>query len=350
VSETGASGIIDFLGAIAALSGIIALVWYMCRSAFNWRKLGELAGFLFISGFIFWWLTQKSLGHTDTYSITCNAYGDFIKDCNGWLFTTKSSYASAEKIKALISESSLAKGQQLIAASFIIILVLVEYSKAIAQGGLKALFGVAVTMIITYIILSNLSEIQTQINYYTDFLISFGRYNHGESYNKLNQTFLTLRDLKIKFDAFDMLQIESDTAGRVLGSILTFILEILFGCLSFANVVLYAVQTLLLAFIPSTLAMSYLTGSYQISKPLVLIGYGASSRAFIVAQMGAIYQLNIPENFGEISRNTIGVWIDVGVSVGVVTACLVMTLIGMSLYIFKLIFNEILQSRAKEIL
>ena len=179
-------------------------------------------------------------------------------------------------------------------------------------------------------------------------MLSFGRYDHGESYRKLEKTYLTLRELKVKFDAFDALQIESENAGRMLGSILSFILEILFGCLSYANVILYAVQTLLLAFIPSTLAMGIFTGSYQITKPLRLIGYGAGGRAFIVAQMGAINQLNITDNFGEISSNTVSVWVDTGVSIAIVTGCLVITLIGMVIYISKLIFSEILRTKTEE--
>lgn len=344
----GASGVIDILGAGAGFCALLALVYYMCRTAFNWKRIGELAAFLFLSGFIFYWLKASALEAGDTYSIVCTPYGETIKDCNGWLFTTQGAYDIAQKIKAFISESNFAKGQALIASAFLIMLVLMEYSKALVQGGIKPLVGVIATMIVTFLILNNLSEIQTQLNYYSDFLLSFGRYDHAESYRKLEQTYVILREMKVKFDAFDALQIESENAGRALGSVLTFILEILFGCLSYANVILYAVQTILLAFIPSTLAMGIFTGSYQITKPLRLIGYGAAGRGFIVAQMGAINQLNISDNFGEISSNTVGVWVDALLSIAVVMGCLVITMVAMVIYISKLIFSEIMRSKGEE--
>ncbi len=346
----GVDGIIDILGAGAGLCAAIALIYYMCRTTFNWKKIGELAAFLFISGFIFYWLKEHSVQDGDTYSIVCTPYGETIKDCNGWLFTTQGSYEVAERIKKFISESSFAHGQSLIASAFIIMVILIEYSKAIVAGSLRALVGVVVTMLVTFLILNNLSEIQTQLNLYSDFLLSFGQFDHASSYQKLDKTYQILRELKVKFDAFEMLQIESESAGRILGSILTFVLEILFGCLSYANVILYGVQTLLLAFIPSTLAMGVFTGSYQVTKPILLIGFGAGARGFIVAQMGAINQLKISDNFGEISSQTVSVWVDAGVSIAVVSGCLIVTLVGMIIYITQLIFSGVLRSKAQELL
>ncbi len=346
----GVNGVIDILGAGAGFCASIALIYYLCKTTFNWKKIGELAAFLFISGFIFYWIKENSVQNGDTYSIVCKSYGETIKDCNGWLFTTEGAYEMAEKIKTFISESSFARGQSLIATAFIIMLVLIEYSKAIVSGRLRVLVGVVVTMIVTYLILNNLSEIQTQLNLYSDFLLSFGQLDHAASYAKLEKTFKLLRELKVKFDAFDALQLESEGMGNMLGSFLTFILEILFGLLSYANVILYAVQTILLAFIPSTLAMGVFTGSYQVTKPILLIGFGAGARGFIVAQMGAINQLKISDNFGEISSNTIGVWVDALVSLAVVWGCLIITLVGMMIYIFQLVFNGVFRSKAQELL
>ncbi|RZA19412.1 MAG: hypothetical protein EOP10_19615 [Proteobacteria bacterium] len=345
---SGVEDIVTILSIGVSLIFSVALVWYMCRSAFNWKKVGALAAFVFISAFIFYWLSDHSIPDFDPFAITCKSYGQVIKDCNGWLFTTKSSQDLAESIRTLLTNSSIAKGQAMIASAFVVMLTLKDYGKGVLKGGIQPLLAVTAAMIVTFLILSNISEIQTRLNYFTDFLVSFGRYDHEEAYNKLDNTFTILRNLKIKFEAFGALKIESETAGQYIGQTLSFFLELIFGCLSYANVILFSVQSILLTFIPSTLALSFFTADYDVRQPIRIILYGESARIFIVGQMGAISQLNITDNFGELTTNSLNVWLGACGSIAVAFACLVLTLVGMVVYISKLVFNEVLKDRAKE--
>lgn len=293
---------INILTVIAAIISVVAIAYYMARTAFDWKKVGYLTSFIFLSGFIWYYFSKLHYDPFTVQRLQCITYGPSVWDCNGWLITHEKAYEWANSFKGWLANSALARAQAIIAGLVTVVIALLQYSKAALKKP-SALIGFGLTVFGTYLFLNNLSEIQTLLNSFFSYVISFGLFDQKSSYIKLADSFAALTAIEEKYTIFDKLK-SGFSLKAWFGSNAGFLLKFLYSQLSWLNLLMLIYQALCIAFLPSILAFSLITSDFDIRKPLRIVGYSVLARIFVVVQIFSIEMLDVQYSFEDLMENS----------------------------------------------
>ena len=349
----GGDEIINILAIIAGASFALGTAYFMARTCFNWKYGAYLFSFLGLSTLIWRFLEEAKRPTGQIFKTACKTYSDGIHECGGWLFTHQSAYQLAEKAQAWMTNTDLASGQGLIAGFVVVTISLMEYSKASLKGSIPALIQVAVTAMGSYLIFVNISEIQGIINRAFDMTISFGKYDPASSYQKLASSFAVFEQLEMKMTILDALSFRKTLVNN-LATVSGFMLKLLYGFLSWANLVMFIFQTLSLVFIPSMTATALINlkirGPNAALQPLVLISAAVVGRVFVIGQLACINSIDITPEFGTLASASWSMVLDFAVSYLIALISLIFTMFGMLVFVCKFIWEQIFNPKFQAVI
>lgn len=339
----GGDEIIGILAVCASGAFALGTAYFMCRTCFNWKYAAYLFSFLGLTTLIWRFLEEAQRPTGQIFTTTCKKYSSGIYDCAGWLITHKTAYDVAIAAQDWMTSTELASGQALIAGFVVVAIALSQYSTALLRGGIKNLVVVGITVIASYLVFVNISDIHTTINRAFDMTISFGKYDPESSYQKLATYFEIFDKLEVKMSYLSMLSFKESMANN-LAVVSGFLFKLLYGVLSWANLVMFLFQTLTLIFVPSMTATAFinfkLVGPRAALQPIILVSGAVIGRIFVIGQIACINQIEITPEFGTIASANWGMVLNFATSYVVAFISLIITMVGMLSFVVKLIFDQ----------